>query len=111
MQKKFSVTIDGNVYNNVYLLKGTYPNGEIGLILMDDHGFLCILTVSVDFLPCNTVALNTNEVPEIEKIVQDLGIGKLTGFVGYDGYCECPLCKLDMDRINELCGKGETANE
>lgn len=107
--KTFSININDITYDNVYLMKGKYPCGDIGLFLMDNEGYLCDLTVSIDFLPMDTVALDVNNTPDVERIVKELGIGTPTGKVGYSGFCEYPLYKLDMDRVNELC-EGGTAN-
>ena len=100
---KFKVVINRTTYTNVYLMKGTYPNGGIGLFLMDDRGFLCMLTVSIDFLPVNTVALDIIELPEAEQIVKDLGIGKPTGCIRYEKPYEYPLYELDMDAVDKIC--------
>lgn len=50
--------------------------------------------------------VDTNNMPELEKFIEDNRIGSFTGLMKQSGYCTYPLYMFDAKRLRELCPEG-----
>lgn len=65
------------------------------------------LTVNLDGkVPDYCGYVDTNNMPELEKFIEENRIGTFTGFVKQSGYCTYPLYMFDDARLRELCPDG-----
>ena len=52
--------------------------------------------------------MDENNMPGITKVLAEAGLAENTGIMGFSGYCQYPLVKLNLDKIQEYV---EVANE
>lgn len=50
--------------------------------------------------------VDLNNMPELEKFIEDNKIGEFTGLVKQSGFCQYPLYLFDPERLRELCPDG-----
>ena len=86
---------------------------EINSYLMNDH--LAIELICDDYEPFATLTVNlpgslpekdlayvdTNNCPWAEEFLKETGLAQPTGETARSGYCEYPLCKFDVERIQD----------
>lgn len=97
------VAVDISAYvekNNIYL----------GLSYLDEEGIIepygdITVNLADDLLPYYAY-LDTNNLPGIERFVEENGIGTFTGMMKTSGFCEFPLYALDAERLAELNPEG-----
>ncbi len=79
-----TITFEGTTLN---LYRGTYPNGAIAILAMDEDGEEWgVLTVNL---------CSVNNMPrELIQSLYDKGICRPTGLTGKSGYCEYPLVAI-----------------
>lgn len=92
-----TITFEGTTLN---LYRGTYPNGAIAILAMDEDGEEWgVLTVNL----CSPMQgdrlcyLDVNNMPrELIQSLYDKGICRPTGLTGKSGYCEYPLVAITV---------------
>ena len=50
--------------------------------------------------------IDTNNMPELERFLEENDIGEFTGFVQRSGFCVYPLYMFNVDKLRELCPDG-----
>jgi len=55
--------------------------------------------------------VDTNNMPELVKLIEENGIGEATGLTRHSGFCEYPLYLFHADRLRVLCPSGMAAYE
>lgn len=50
--------------------------------------------------------VDLNNMPELEKFIEDNKIGEFTGLMKQSGFCQYPLYLFDPERLRELCPDG-----
>jgi hypothetical protein len=50
--------------------------------------------------------VDVNNMPELEKFLQENEIGEFTGIVQRSGFVEYPLYLFDVEKLRELCPEG-----
>ena len=69
------------------------PYGDISVNLNDNAPDYCAY-------------VDTNNMPELEKFLEDNEIGYFTGMVKQSGFCTYPLYMFNIDKLRELCPYG-----
>lgn len=82
-------------------------NGNLCILLseLEDNGFIPYgaLTVNLQEKLSDYFAyVDTNNIPEAQKFIEDYELGKFTGLFGRSGYCLYPLYAFDSERLREL---------
>ena len=104
--KTFTVKTRYASYENCVLVMDEYcDNDHIALMIFSEtEGPIASITVnlaSTDKCPKNYGYVDTNNFPEGEDIIEELGIGEDTGLIGFSGMCIYPLYKFDVEKIEE----------
>lgn len=47
--------------------------------------------------------IDINNMPELEKFIEDNDLGEFTGLMQRSGFCEYPLYLFNVDKLKELC--------
>ena len=76
-------------------------NVYIGVIDIDDGDLYADLTVWIEPLPENMVAINVNDWSEAEEFIKKFNLGKSTGKYLTSGYCTYPVYELNMENIKK----------
>lgn len=80
-------------------------NGHIAVAIYSlSEGPFANVTVNLDTTdnyPENFGYVDTNNFPEAEAIIKNLGIGKKTNIVGRSGFCFYPLYEFDVEAIKK----------
>lgn len=70
------------------------------------------LTVNLDGkAPDYCGYVDMNNMPELEKFIEEHKLGTFTGMVKQSGYCTYPLYMFDAERLRELCPDGMAVYE
>ena len=65
------------------------------------------ITVNLDGKAPNYCAyVDINNMPELEKFIEDNDLGEFTGLAKRSGFCEFPLYMFNPDKLRELCPDG-----
>lgn len=57
-------------------------------------------------MPDYCAYVDINNMPELEKFIEENEIGEFTGLTGRSGFCEYPLYLFDPEKLRELCPEG-----
>ena len=79
--------------NNNIAVSIVLPTGE-------PYGFL---TVNIDSLDEDEAAIDTNNFPEAEEIINQYHLAENTGKVLASGYCKYPVYKFNVSTVNKYC--------
>ncbi len=95
---------------NCILCMNRYANnGHVALSIFSlTDGPFANLTVNLpeaDGFPKNFSFVDTNNFPEGEDLIYELGIGKVTNFRTSSGFCVYPLYEFDEKAIRKYIGK------
>ncbi len=95
------VDIEFSINNYVY-------GGSCSIALISDGEPYANMTVNLEnaHIPETWAFLDTNNLPGIDKFVEDYDLGKFTGLVKRSGYCEYPLYELNMNKLEKLAYGG-----
>lgn len=55
--------------------------------------------------------VDLNNMPELEKFIEENDLGEFTGLTQRSGFCEYPLYLFNVDKLRELCPEGMQAYE
>ncbi len=55
--------------------------------------------------------IDTNNMPELAKFIEDNDIGEFTGLTKRSGFCEYPLYLFNPEKLRQLCPDGMEAYE
>lgn len=86
-------------------------NGNLAIVLVDagedffgeEFG---VLTVNLGPASPGYAAIDTNNLPEAVRFVEENALGTPTGTTRSSGYCSYPVVCFDMDRLRELDPEG-----
>ena len=90
---------------SVTFLITSYLNGNLALMLQTEQDGVTedYATITVNFsdelLSPNQAYLDTNNMPEVEKFIEDNRLGKPTGRTKVSGFCTYPLYEFDLFRL------------
>ena len=93
------------VYKNCFLRVDRYrADGSLFVGLFNNEGPVATLTKCLDDqnLGENKSYLDTNNLPEAIEFVEENGLGKVTGYMGYSGFCVYPMVEWDMEKLKEV---------
>lgn len=100
------VTLEINTYlNNGCMYIGLVEQGEYP----EPYGDLTVNLVGKAPDYCGFVDLNN--MPELEKFIEENKLGEFTGLTQRSGFCEYPLYLFNAERLRELCPDGIQAYE
>lgn len=103
---KIPVTLEINTYlNNGCMYIGLVEQGEYP----EPYGDLTVNLVGKAPDYCGFVDLNN--MPELEKFIEENKLGEFTGLTQRSGFCEYPLYLFNAERLRELCPDGMQAYE
>lgn len=89
-----------------FLEKSEYKAGNnLAIKSYSDSGeFYGLITVNLpnEELGKDEAFLDTNNLPDIDKVIIESGVGVPTGDYGYSGFCEYPKFKFDLEKIDTL---------
>ena len=91
-------------YGNCNLETAEYENGRLYIGIYNDEGPIADITVNIPNLevPHGSYAfVDTNNFPEAETAIMEMGIGEFAGYIGRSGYCRYPLYKFDMEAVHD----------
>ncbi|MFR5740454.1 MAG: DUF4313 domain-containing protein [Coprococcus sp.] len=86
-------TDNGNIYLELVNTEGEYP---------EPYGNI---TVNLGGVPKYCGYVDTNNMPEMEKFLEENDLGDFTGITLKSGFCEYPLYVFNVDKLRELCPK------
>ena len=108
MEGAMEVTSWGNTYE-VSIRKEQYANNGGLALKMDyfDDEYKCwmpfaTLTVNLGRLNYGLAYVDTNNCPWAEEFITKYGIGEPTEKTCVSGWCEYPLYRFDIDKIDEV---------
>ncbi len=55
--------------------------------------------------------VDLNNMPELEKFIEENDLGEFTGLTQRSGFCEYPLYMFNVDKLRELCPDGMATYE
>lgn len=91
--------------SDCHLVKGRYKHGNTLALEVHSrmYGPMAKITINIKSTMADETSafLNTNACPEVEDLVESLGIGQFSGVIGRSGYCLYPLYEFDMAKIDE----------
>lgn len=84
--------------NNIYvaLVSGEYDQEEL----------FADITVNLNDLTEYCGYIDTNNSPQLEKFIEENGIGEIVGVGRASGFCTYPLCIFNPEKLRELCPEG-----
>lgn len=97
----------GETYDISFHVDKYHNNGSLAIIMMDetDKEEFSILTVNLpqsklfaDFAP-NTQFVDTNNLPDIDKWLEEIGVAKPTSHKGCSGFCTYPAYEFDLTKM------------
>ena len=102
MAKRYEITAFGET-DEVYLVKKTYPNGRLAVLLDSDEGPYAVLTVNIPgaYCPEGCAYLDTNNFPQGEDFVVKNGLAEDMEEIAFSGYCMYPLYRFDIKKLEE----------
>lgn len=87
----------------VTLRMGEYYNGNLAISLDCCEGPYATITVNLDGTLCPEYAyVDTNNCPWAEEFIEKYHLGESTGLSRRSGYCEYPLYKFDIKKLEAL---------
>lgn len=86
-------TDNGNIYLELVNTEGEYP---------EPYGNITVNLVEV---PKYCGYVDTNNMLEMEKFLEENDLGDFTGITLKSGFCEYPLYVFNVDKLRELCPK------
>ena len=93
-------------YKNCWLELNKYVyDNSLAIMIhnMEDGPIAKITTCSDGFsLQKNEAYIDTNNCPWAEDFIREYQLGKPTGRKARSGYCEYPVYRFDMDRLEEF---------
>lgn len=90
-----------NYMNNKGLYIGLMSRGEDGFEPYGD------LTVNLgEKAPDYCAYVDTNNMQNVEKFIEDNDLGEFTGLTQRSGFCEFPLYMFNVDKLREMCPDG-----
>lgn len=118
MQNSMKLVTNSGKIINVLLKINCYVNNDtlyIGL-MSEEHGHMepygnMTVNLSVPDVPNYCAFIDTNNITELEKFIEENGLGEPTGFEQKSGFCSYPLYKFHAERLRELCPDGMAAYE
>lgn len=103
----FAVKTRWTTYDNCELVMNRYAdNNHVALsVFSPEEGPIANITVNLPSLKHykdDCAFVDTNNFPEAEGLIHQLGIGKDTGIMIPSGFCLYPLYKFDIQKIKEM---------
>jgi len=103
---EIQVSLEINTYlNNGCMYIGLVEQGEYP----EPYGDLTVNLAGKAPDYCGYVDLNN--MPELEKFIEENDLGEFTGLTQRSGFCEYPLYLFNVDKLRELCPDGMQAYE
>ena len=100
--KTFPISNYGFNYDCFITLSSYNNNNNMAIILdTETDGQYGVASVNFDKLDRGYAYLNTNNLPGIDKVFEDLGFAEFTGIKCKSGWVEYPLYKFDFDKMKE----------
>ena len=98
---EYEVSLEINTYlNNGCMYIGLIEQGEYP----EPYGDM---TVNLDGkVPDYCGYVDLNNMPELEKFIEDNDLGEFTGLTRRSGFCEYPLYMFNVDKLREMCPDG-----
>ena len=98
---EYQVSLEINTYlNNGCMYIGLVEQGEYP----EPYGDLTVNLEGKAPDYCGYVDLNN--MPELEKFIEDNDLGEFTGLTRRSGFCEYPLYMFNVDKLREMCPDG-----
>lgn len=98
---KLNFSSYGENYNG-YLKAAKYYNGNLAIMVnLEDGEPYGTLTVNICDLPENEAAIDTNNFPDAEEIINKYHLGENTGKTLQSGYCTYPVYAFDMKEVSK----------
>lgn len=95
-------TVEVQLYINNYMNNnGLY----LGLMGREDDYFESYGDISVNLgtkAPDYCAYVDLNNMPELEKFIEENDLGEFTGLTQRSGFCEYPLYMFNVDKLREL---------
>lgn len=88
--------------NNYMNNNGLY----LGLMGREEDDFEPYGDISVNLgtkAPDYCAYVDLNNIPELEKFIEENDLGEFTGLTQRSGFCEYPLYMFNVDKLRELC--------
>ena len=103
---EYQVSLKINTYlNNGCMYIGLVEQGEYS----EPYGDL---TVNLEGkVPDYCGYVDLNNMPELERFIEDNDLGEFTGLTRRSGFCEYPLYMFNVDKLREMCPDGMQAYE
>ncbi len=103
---EYQVSLEINTYlNNGCMYIGLVEQGEY-------PGPYGDLTVNLEGkAPDYCGYVDLNNMPEMERFIEDNDLGEFTGLTRRSGFCEYPLYMFNVDKLREMCPDGMQAYE
>lgn len=103
---EYQVSLEINTYlNNGCMYIGLVEQGEYP----EPYGDLTVNLEGKAPDYCGYVDLNN--MPELERFIEDNNLGGFTGLTRRSGFCEYPLYMFNVDKLREMCPDGMQAYE
>ena len=110
---------DWGSVHNICIEIGRYSYGNglfIGLYEFTENDGIepyADLTVNLPGFGCgkNCAFVDSNNLPEAERLISDYGLGKRTGQVGRSGFCLYSEYEFDLAALEKYCLNPETLKE
>ncbi len=96
--------------NNYMNNNGLY----LGLMGREEDDFEPYGDISVNLgtkAPDYCAYVDLNNMPELEKFIEENDLGEFTGLTQRSGFCEYPLYMFNVDKLRELCPGGMATYE
>ena len=96
----------------VQLEINSYMNNNrlyLGLMVREVDYFELYGDISVNLgmkAPDYCAYVDLNNMPELEKFIEENDLGEFTGLTQRSGFCEYPLYMFNVDKLRELCPDG-----
>jgi hypothetical protein len=107
--KGLTIKNEYGFYDGVFLQVGKYrADNSVAIQAWNmEVGPIATLTVCIPGgqLKENEAYLDTNNCPWVLDFMENKGLAKRTGKVGYSGYCTYPVVTLDMEQIKKYEGQ------
>jgi len=99
--KTIEVSLWGETYKLNTIIDNYRSNGNIyiGLITQDGEPF-ADLTVNIKPLSANCGAVDTNNLPCAEALIEKYGLGERFTYVS-SGFCNYPVYEFNIDNVRE----------
>lgn len=100
----FNLKTEYVTYEKCYLETAEYGNGNLYIGIYNDEGPIADITVNISDMEIpsgNYAFVDTNNFPEVETAIMEMGIGEFAGYIGRSGYCRYPLYRFDMESVSD----------